>query len=95
MLDCAPCATRTPSAHVYYSMTKGLCSTCKRSLDVKIHFRDDAVWFDKFCPDHGHHTCLVASSVEWYLDALSFIAPNKRSIAPIRLVPAFRQSPIS
>ena len=76
MLDCAPCTTRTPSAHVYYSMTKGLCSTCKRSLDVKIHFRDDAVWFDKFCPEHGHHTCMVASSVEWYLDALSFIAPN-------------------
>src|SRR6187549_1450406 len=45
MIDCAPCATRTPSAHVYYSMTKGLCSTCKRPVDVKIHFRDDAVSF--------------------------------------------------
>jgi 7,8-dihydro-6-hydroxymethylpterin dimethyltransferase len=76
MLDCAPCATRTPTQHVYYSMTKGLCSTCKRSLDVKIHFRDQAVWFDKFCPEHGHHSCLVSSSVEWYLDALSFVAPN-------------------
>lgn len=76
MLDCAPCATRTPTTHVYYSMTKGLCSTCKRSLDVKIHFRDEQVWFDKFCPEHGHHSCLVSSSVEWYLDALSFVAPN-------------------
>jgi 7,8-dihydro-6-hydroxymethylpterin dimethyltransferase len=76
MLDCAPCATRTPTSHVYYSMTKGLCSTCKRSLDVKIHFRDDQVWFDKFCPEHGHHTCMVSSSVEWYLDALSFVAPS-------------------
>ncbi|HVY24948.1 MAG TPA: radical SAM protein [Polyangiaceae bacterium] len=76
MLDCAPCATRTPTTHVYYSMTKGLCSTCKRGLDVKIHFRDQQVWFDKFCPEHGHHSCLVSSSVEWYLDALSFVAPN-------------------
>jgi uncharacterized radical SAM superfamily Fe-S cluster-containing enzyme len=57
-------------------MTKGLCSTCKRSVDVKIHFKDDAVWFDKYCPDHGHQSCLVASSVEWYLDALSFVSPN-------------------
>jgi uncharacterized radical SAM superfamily Fe-S cluster-containing enzyme len=57
-------------------MTKGLCSTCKRSVDVKIHFRDDAVWFDKYCPDHGHQSCLVASSVEWYLDALAFVSPN-------------------
>lgn len=76
MLDCAPCVTRIPTTHVYYSMTKGLCSTCKRSIDVKIHFRDEQVWFDKFCPEHGHHTCMVASSVEWYLDALSFVAPN-------------------
>ncbi len=76
MLDCVPCATRAPTEHVYYSMTKGLCSTCKRSVDVKIHFGGDQVYFDKFCPEHGAQSCLVASSVEWYLDALSFIAPN-------------------
>lgn len=76
MLDCVPCATRAPTEHVYYSMTKGLCSTCKRSVDVKIHFKNDQVYFDKFCPEHGAQSCLVASSVEWYLDALSFIAPN-------------------
>ena len=62
--------------HVYYSMTKSLCGTCKASVDAKILFRDDAVWFDKFCPAHGHQECRVASSVEWYLDALSFVAPN-------------------
>ncbi len=76
MLDCAPCATRKSSRHVYYSMTKGLCNVCKRSVDVKIHFVDDEVWFDKFCPEHGHQSCKVASSVEWYLDALSFVAPS-------------------
>jgi uncharacterized radical SAM superfamily Fe-S cluster-containing enzyme len=57
-------------------MTKGLCSVCKRGVDVKIHFRDSQVWFDKFCPEHGHQSCMVASSAEWYLDALSFISPN-------------------
>jgi len=64
------------TAHVYYSMTKSLCGTCKRSVDAKILFRDDRVWFHKFCPEHGHQECCVASSVEWYLDALSFVAPN-------------------
>jgi uncharacterized radical SAM superfamily Fe-S cluster-containing enzyme len=57
-------------------MTKGLCGVCKRAVDVKIHFRGDQVWFDKFCPEHGHQSCMVASSVEWYLDALSFVAPS-------------------
>jgi len=86
MLDCVPCATRAPTEHVYYSMTKGLCSTCKRGVDVKIHFRNEQVWFDKFCPEHGAQSCMVASSVEWYLDALSFIAPNTPPSGPTKAV---------
>jgi 7,8-dihydro-6-hydroxymethylpterin dimethyltransferase len=76
MLDCVPCVTRQPTEHVYYSMTKSLCRVCKGSVDAKIQFRGDEVWFAKFCPQHGHQDCLVASSVEWYLDALSFVAPS-------------------
>ncbi|MEZ4370183.1 MAG: radical SAM protein [Polyangiaceae bacterium] len=67
---------RPPTGHVYFSMTKSLCAQCKRSVDAKIQFEGDAVYFRKFCPEHGHQQCLVASSVEWYLDALSFVAPN-------------------
>jgi uncharacterized radical SAM superfamily Fe-S cluster-containing enzyme len=63
--------------HLYYSMTKSLCGVCKRSVDAKVLFRDGIVWFDKFCPEHGHQECAVASSVEWYLDALSFFSPNR------------------
>ncbi len=77
MQPCSPCTpARTPSPHVYFSMTKGLCGTCKRAVDVKIQFRADQVWFEKFCPAHGHQSVMVSSSVEWYLDALSFIAPS-------------------
>jgi len=72
--------------HIYYSLTKSLCGTCKTAVDAKVLFADDAVWFDKFCPSHGHQRCRVSSSVEWYLDALSFIAPNtppKRISKPV------------
>ena len=72
--------------HIYYSVTKSLCATCKSAVDAKILFNDGAVWFDKFCPAHGHQRCRVSSSIEWYLDALSFIAPNtppKRISKPI------------
>lgn len=88
MTLCAPCTpTRTPSKHVYYSMTRSLCSTCKRSVDAKIQFLDDQVYFHKFCPEHGHQEVLVASSVAWYLDALSFIAPStppRGDIKPVK-----------
>ncbi|PYM23557.1 MAG: hypothetical protein DMD78_11565 [Candidatus Rokuibacteriota bacterium] len=68
---------RIPTTHVYYSMTKSLCGTCKRAVDAKIVFENDRVFFDKFCPAHGHQQVLVASSVEWYLDCLSFVAPHR------------------
>jgi uncharacterized radical SAM superfamily Fe-S cluster-containing enzyme len=57
-------------------MTKSLCGICKAAVDAKIVFRDDAVYFLKFCPEHGHQECLASSSAEWYLDCLSFVAPN-------------------
>jgi uncharacterized radical SAM superfamily Fe-S cluster-containing enzyme len=72
--------------HVYYSLTKSLCRTCKTAVDAKVVFQNDAVWFDKFCPSHGHERCRVSSSVEWYLDALSFVAPHtppKRISKPV------------
>jgi 7,8-dihydro-6-hydroxymethylpterin dimethyltransferase len=76
MTLCAPCApTRQPTKHVYYGLTKSLCAQCKKGVDAKIQFEDDKVYFDKYCPAHGHQKVLVASSVEWYLDALSFVAP--------------------
>ena len=39
---------------------------------------DEAVWFDKFCPAHGRQMVRVASSIDWYLDCLSFVAPARR-----------------
>ncbi len=68
--------TRKATGHVYYSFTKSLCKTCKGPVDAKIVFRDEQVWFDKFCPEHGHQEALVSSSSEWYVDSLSFLAPN-------------------
>jgi uncharacterized radical SAM superfamily Fe-S cluster-containing enzyme len=50
---------------------------CKRQVEGKVQFRGDAVWLQKFCPEHGRQEALVASSVDWYLDALSFVAPSR------------------
>lgn len=54
--------------------TQGLCGTCKRLVDVEIRVRDGAVYYAKTCPEHGFQEALVASSAEWYEDALSFEA---------------------
>lgn len=68
---------RRPTDHTYYSLTKSLCGACKQAVDAKIVFKDDRVFFDKFCPQHGKQVVQVASSVDWYLDCLSFVAPAR------------------
>jgi uncharacterized radical SAM superfamily Fe-S cluster-containing enzyme len=85
-LFCAPCVTRQPTSHVYFGMTRSLCATCKRAVDAKVHFEDNRVWFHKYCPEHGHERVQVSSSVEWYLDALSFLSPSTPPEGPLRPV---------
>ncbi len=68
---------RSTADHIYYSMTKSLCRVCKDAVDAKILLRDGAVYLDKFCREHGHQECLIASSAEWYLDCLRFVAPTE------------------
>jgi uncharacterized radical SAM superfamily Fe-S cluster-containing enzyme len=67
---------RPPTGHIYYTMTKSLCSTCKTAVDAKVVFEGEQVFFLKFCPSHGHQKVLVSTSRAWYLDALGFLAPN-------------------
>ena len=76
MTVCAPCTpTREFSKHIYYGLTKGLCRVCKRSVDVKIQFEDDKVYFAKFCPEHGHERVVVASSVALCTIAVLVLSP--------------------
>ncbi|MDB4986668.1 MAG: hypothetical protein JWN04_1846 [Myxococcaceae bacterium] len=95
MTQLAPAEVRAPitappersmTGHVYYGMTRSLCAKCKQQVDGKILFADDMVWLDKYCPAHGHQRALIASSVEWYLDALSFVAPSTPPRGELRAV---------
>ncbi len=53
--------------------TRSICAVCKRGIEATIVAREGAVWIEKTCPDHGPHEALLASSVDWYLDCLSFV----------------------
>ena len=52
--------------------TESLCSQCKQMIPAKIVFRDREVIMEKSCIKHGNQTCLLSSSIKWYLDCLTF-----------------------
>ncbi|MEI7893516.1 MAG: radical SAM protein [Myxococcales bacterium] len=85
MSHCAPCSpTRSSTNHIYFASTRSLCPTCKRAIDAKVVFRDGSVFLAKHCLDHGPSEVLLASSVDWYLDALSFVAPSTAPDGPLK-----------
>jgi hypothetical protein len=55
-------------------------------VEAKIHFVGSEVFLLKHCPDHGAERVRVASSVDWYLDALSFLAPSSPPAGPVKPV---------
>ena len=77
---------RQAAEHVYYATTKSLCAECRRPVDAKVLFRAGAVHLEKRCPDHGAQSALLASSVDWYLDCLSFEAPAAPPSGAVRPV---------
>jgi uncharacterized radical SAM superfamily Fe-S cluster-containing enzyme len=77
---------RAARGHRVFALTKGLCGACKAPLDAEVRFRDGAVFLAKRCPEHGAQEALLASSADWYLDALSFISagtPVRRTRRPV------------
>jgi uncharacterized radical SAM superfamily Fe-S cluster-containing enzyme len=72
------CATLGHADHLYYAATRSLCRVCKSVVDAMVLFRDGAVVLEKSCMRHGRQQCQIASSVDWYLDALRFLAPRSR-----------------
>lgn len=67
---------RGTADHLYHGATRSLCAACKEAVDARVVFRDGAVFLEKRCPAHGAASTRIASSAEWYLDALSFVAPS-------------------
>ncbi|MCB9688303.1 MAG: radical SAM protein [Alphaproteobacteria bacterium] len=77
---------RASADHVYFGATRGLCGTCRRGVDARIVFRDGGVHLEKHCVDHGHQSALMSSSIDWWLDALRFVAPSRAPGGTLRPV---------
>jgi uncharacterized radical SAM superfamily Fe-S cluster-containing enzyme len=77
---------RATADHTYYGSTRSLCSRCREGVDASIVFRDKGVWLEKFCPEHGHQSALISSSIEWWLDCLRFVAPSRPPSGPTKPV---------
>ena len=69
-------STVKTSPYTYFSMTVGVCPTCRASLPASLLERDGRIYMSKTCPEHGRSSSLVSSDAEWYHAALRHAVPS-------------------
>lgn len=58
--------TRKTRPYLFYDTTQSVCTTCLRTVEAKIIFKDDNVFMDKWCPVHGTERVLISNDIEYY-----------------------------
>ncbi|MDC1142045.1 radical SAM protein [Planctomycetota bacterium] len=62
--------------YTFLELTRSLCPQCLKLVDAKIIVKDDAVYMDKLCLEHGKSRVLVATDVEYYLRSRQTVKPG-------------------
>ena len=50
----------------FYDTTTGLCQACLKPVEAKIIFKDNRVYMDKWCPNHGSERVLISDDAAYY-----------------------------
>lgn len=52
--------------YLYYDNAVSICSTCLRRIEASILIKDEQVFMDKWCPEHGRERVLLADDAAYY-----------------------------
>lgn len=62
--------------YLFYDSAVSVCSTCLRRVEAKILIKDDRVFLEKWCAEHGRERVLIADDAAYYRKAREvFIKP--------------------
>lgn len=50
----------------FYDTTTALCNECNKVIEAKIIFKNNHVYMDKWCPNHGTQRVLISDDAEYY-----------------------------
>ncbi len=55
--------------YLFYDTAISICTTCMRRVEAKILLKDDRVYMEKWCPEHGRERVLIATDAAYYRKA--------------------------
>ncbi len=62
--------------YVFYELTRSICPVCRKVIDAKVIIRDNKVYMQKRCPDHGFFEALVYADAQAYTNSTKFNKPG-------------------
>jgi tetraether lipid synthase len=71
---------RRSRPYIFWGQTTSLCETCLRLVPAKIEIRDNEVWYQKRCPQHGAQTTLVSTDATYWKLCKDYIKPGDRPL---------------
>jgi uncharacterized radical SAM superfamily Fe-S cluster-containing enzyme len=71
---------RRSRSYIFWGQTTSLCETCLRLVPAKIEIRDNEVWYQKRCPQHGVQTTLVSTDAAYWKLCKDYIKPGDRPL---------------
>ena len=58
--------TRKTRPYLFYDTTTSVCSHCLRRVEAKILIKEERVFLEKWCPEHGWERSLIADDADYY-----------------------------
>ncbi len=71
---------RKARPYVFWGQTTSLCETCLALVPAKIIIKDNEVWYEKRCQQHGVQSTLISSDAAYWRLCKDYIKPGDRPL---------------
>jgi len=72
---------RRSRPYVFWGQTTSLCETCLSLVPAKIQIKDNEVWYEKRCEQHGVQSTLISTDAAYWKLCKDYIKPGDRPLA--------------
>ena len=72
---------RRSRPYLFWGQTTSLCETCLKLVPAKIEMRDNEVWYEKRCPQHGTHATLISTDAAYWKLCKDYLKPGDRPLS--------------
>lgn len=67
----------TDQPYLFLELTTSICATCHRKVEAKIIERDQRIFMQKRCPEHGFEKVLLSTDPAYYRLCRETLKPGK------------------